>query len=328
MRHYLKRTLLGGMILVLAWCALLQTSAAEVVDRVIAVVNDDIITLTELNTKIKPFEEKILAMGYPPVKERDMLAKVRSDMINQLIDQKLTDQEIKRYRIDVSEKEIDDGIERIKAMNYFTDEELRAALANEGITMEKYREGIKTQMLRANLVNYRIKSKIVITEEDIKKYYNDHLSDYQGETKYHLRNIIMKVSPYADDVEKAAVRNKAEQVFNKLASGEAFAAMAKMYSESSLAAQGGDLGLFRLEDVSPQLQKALKDLSAGEFTPVLDTDQGYQIFYIEEIVQSEGKTLEDVRKEIQDKLYNEIVNEKFQSWLEDLRKESYIKVLD
>jgi peptidyl-prolyl cis-trans isomerase SurA len=253
---------------------------------------------------------------------------VRAEMLGQLIDEKLTEQEIRRYNIGVSEKEIDDAIERIKAMNYFTDEELRMALANEGISMEEYRKGIKTQMLRTNLVNYRIKSKIVITEQDVKTYYNEHLDEYAGETKYHLRNIIMKISDYADEAEKMAVQAKMEMVLDKLKAGEAFVTMAAIYSESSLAEKGGDLGLFRLEDVSPQLQEALKDLAPKDYTPVLDTDQGYQIFYVQEIVQSKGKTLEDVRQEIETKLFNKIVEQKFQTWLEELRGESHIRIFE
>ncbi len=327
-RSQAGRALLGWIMLSLVWGAALQSWSTEIVDRIVAVVNNDIITLRELDLKILPFEEKILNMQYPAKKEREMLNKVRAEMLNQLVDEKLTDQEIKRYRIEVSEKEIDDAVERIKKMNYFTDEELQAALANEGITMEAYRNGIKTQMLRANLVNYRIKSKIVITEEDIKTYYDEHSKEYVGETKYHLRNIIMKISTYADDAEKMGVQAKMEMVLDKLKAGEAFVTMAAIYSESSLAEKGGDLGLFRLEDVSPQLQEALKDLAPGDYTPVLDTDQGYQIFYVQDIVESEGKTLEEMRLEIENKLFNEIVEQKFQTWLEELRTESHIRIFE
>ena len=322
------RVLLGWIMLSLVWGSAFQSWSTEIVDRIVAVVNNDIVTLTELDRKIMPFEEKILDMKYPARKEREMLNKARAEMLNQLIDEKLTDQEIKRYRIEVSEKEIDDAIERIKKMNYFTDEEMEIALANEGLSMEEYRKGIKTQMLRSNLINYRVKSKIVITDEDVKAYYNEHIEEYAGETKYHLRNIIMKVSPGAGGVEKMAVKTKMELVLDKLKTGETFETMAAIYSESPLAEKGGDLGLFRIEDVSPQLQDALKDLAPGDYTPVLDTDQGYQIFYVQDIVNSEGKALEDVREGIESKLFNQIVEQKFQTWLEELRGESYIRIFE
>jgi peptidyl-prolyl cis-trans isomerase SurA len=320
--------MLGWLLFSLVWGPIAQLRAAEVVDRIIAIVNNDIVTLTELNRKMRPFQAKIREMGYPPEKERDMLAKVRTEMIDQLIDQRLTDQEIKRYRIEVSEEEINEAIERVKTQNYFTDEDLQAALAQEGITIAEYREGIKSQMLRSKLVNYRIRSKIVITEEDVKSYYEEHTADYAGEIKYHLRNIIMKIPPYADDDEKRAVRAEMENVLDELKAGKSFAAMAAIYSESPLAAKGGDLGFFKLAEVSPQLREALKDLKPGEFTGVLDTDQGYQIFYVEEIAEVGGKALEDVRAEIEKKLYDEIINQKMETWLQELREESYIRIYD
>ena len=139
-----------------------QAKCAEVVDRIVAVVNDDIIILSELNQTLKPFAGRLKELGYSPEKERKMLFKVRSDILNQLIDQKLADQEIKRFNITVSEKEIDNAIERIKEASSYTDEELREELTVQGLGMEEYRESIKEQILRAKLINWEIKSKIVI----------------------------------------------------------------------------------------------------------------------------------------------------------------------
>ncbi len=85
--------------------------------------------------------------------------------------------------------------------------------------------------------------------------------------------------------------------------------------------------MFGLDELSPQLRNIIKEMKAGEFTPVLDTDQGFQIFLVKEIVQTSGKPLEDVSPEIEGILFNEIVEKKYQSWLEDLRKQSVIKII-
>jgi len=290
-----------------------KAESAEIVDRIVAVVNDDIITLFELNRSFKPYAEKVRALGYPIDKERKMLFKVREDMLSRLIDQKIKDQEIKRFNITISEKEIDQTIERIKEANFYTDEDLRAAL--------------KEQILRTKLVNLKIKSKIVITEDDIKSYYENHQDKYGGKKKYHFRNIIMKVSPFADEKEKLEIKTKMDAILDKLNEGQSFETLAMTYSESSLAVEGGDLGLFGLDELSPQLQDTIKEMKTGEFTPVLDTDQGYQIFFIQEIVNTPGKSLEEVLPKIEKILYNEILEKKFLSWVEDLRKQSVIKII-
>ncbi len=306
---------------------IVSAESAEVVDRIVAVVNNDIVVLSELDELFKPYAMRIRSLGYTSEKEREMLFRVREDILNQLIDRKLTDQEIKRYKIAVSEKEIDSTIERIKEASLYTDEELREALAGEGLTMEEYRKNMKEQILRTKLVNFEIKSRIVITKEDIKFYYETHSDKYSGKKKYHLRNIIMRISPLAKEAEKLAVFKKMETILSELKKGESFETMAGIYSESSLSARGGDLGLFEFDELSPQLQEAVKGMNAGEFTSVLDTDQGYQIFFIQEIIKTKGKPLEEASSEIEEKLFNEINDKKFQSWIENLHKRSHIKVI-
>ena len=142
----------------------LPAQQAEVVDRIVAVVNADIITLYDLNRAYKPYEENIRALKYEPEKERQTLFQVRQDILSQLIDGQLADQQIKREQIAVSQKEIDTAIERIKEARSFTDEQLREGLAAQGLTMEEYRKEIESQILRTKLVNREVKSKIVITK--------------------------------------------------------------------------------------------------------------------------------------------------------------------
>ena len=300
---------------------------AEIVDRIVAVVNDDIITLFELNRSLKPYEDKIYALGYPEEKERKMLFKVREGVLSQLIDKKIEDQQIKRSNIKISEEQIDQTIERIKGQNLFTDEDLRHALAKDGLTMEAYRENIKEEILRTKLVNLEVKSKIVITEEDIAAYYEKHVDTYGGKQKYHLRNILITIPTFVDESQKLEIRGKLDEILKELNAGESFETMARNYSDPSTAAEGGDLGLFELDSLSPQLQKAIKGMKPGEVTPVLDTDQGDQIFFLQEILKTSGNSLKEVSPEIQRILYEENADKKYQEWIEGLRKQSVIKII-
>ncbi len=299
----------------------------EYVDRIVAVVNDDIVTLSELNQQLNPYAEQVRTGNFSAEQERKMLFTVREKVLNGLIDQKLTDQEIKKANISVSDPEIDATIERIKESRFFTDEELRQVLRQQGISMEEYRNQIRTQILRTKLINLEVKSKIVITQEDVAAFYQNHPEIFGGEKKYHLRNILLKPPLLADPTAKEAFRNKMAAIVENLKKGASFEEMARKYSESPLAADGGDLGAFELEALSPQIRDAVKELKPGEFTDVLSTDQGYQLFYIENIIEAPAKPFEEVSGEIREKLFNEIVDGKFKSWLNDLRKKSHIKVI-
>ena len=328
----IKRNLsLGALVatMLLVFAATAKASAAtEVIDRIVAVVNEDIILLSELQDRMKPYVQRIHQQGFDLEKERKMLFQVREDMLNRLVDEKLTDQEIKRKDIKVDDDQIDSTIENIKKANAFTDEDLRRFLEKENMTMEEYRDKIREQVLRTRLVNYEVKSRIVVTDEEIQNYYDSHPEIYGGKISYHLRNILMQTPTYATDSEKQALKDQLEQIRTRVAKGEPFGDLAKAFSQGPSAADGGDIGSFEKETLSPQIQAALNGLQPGQVTNVLDTDVGLQLFFIESIDHSQGKPLENVRAEIQHKLFSEIVDKKFVSWLEDLRSQSHIKIIN
>jgi peptidyl-prolyl cis-trans isomerase SurA len=298
-----------------------------VVDRIVAVVNDDLITLFDLNQKFRPYEENIKALGYAPERERETLFKLRTDLLNQLIERTLSDQVVKKNNIDVSEQEIDTALERLKDARSLTDDDLRAGLAQQGVTIEEYRKNIKQQLLRNKLVNREIKSKIVITENDINAYYDAHREKFAGELNYHLWNIFIRTPKFADDSTRRLALEKMEAVLTQLKQGQSFESFAVDDSNSPTAPKGADLGQFKLEELSPELQEAVRGMKAGDFSPILKTDMGYQIIFVQKLVEAESKSLAAVKSEIHEILYNETVDNRFQKWLKDLRKRSHIKII-
>ncbi len=300
----------------------------EIIDRIVAVVNNDIITLYDLNRALKPYEENIKALGYETAKERETLFQVRKDLLDQLIDRELADQEIERAQISVSESDIDGTIERMKEVRSLTDEQLREGLARQGMTMAEYRKEMREQILRTKLVNREVKSKIVVTKEDIKDYYDSHQDEYAGEKNYYLYNIFVRLSPEADTSEIEDAFRQMENARARLNQGIAFEDLVNQLKDSSSRVQGTDLGLYRPEELSEQLQGAVKELSAGEYTEVLDTDFGPQIIYVQKIQETPAKSIEEVESEIAEILYNELVDNKYQDWLDELRSRSLIKIIN
>jgi peptidyl-prolyl cis-trans isomerase SurA len=299
----------------------------ETVDRIVAVVNEEIITLYDLNRIFEPYAKNVKALNYSKDKERQMLFKVRSDLLKELVDRKLADQEIKRNKLVVTEEEIDKTIEQLKTSRSFTDEELRAGLAEQGLTIEDYRKQVKEQLLRSRLINIEVKSKIVITDENIQAYYDSHREKYVGEQKYHLWNIYIALSQYASDSDKRAARKKMESILEKLNGGGAFQDLTQDDFIASLGAKGGDLGLFLIKELSPQLQKVVENMKAGEFSAIIDMNNVYQILYVEKIIEATSKSVEEVRGEIEDILFKELINDKYQEWLNELRRRSHIKII-
>ncbi len=319
-----------GMIVflfVLTAGAMQTCAGAEVVDRIVAVVNDDIITLSELNKAFAPYEAQIRAHGYSPIEEQEVIYNQRMEMLNDLIEDKLADQEIESAGIMVGEEEIDNAIEQIKAINRYTDEDLRQGLMATGMDMPRYREEIKKQILRTKLVNYRIKSNIVITKTEIKTYYDDHIAEYSPQKQYLLKNIFLPYPAVLEDGTQEAMQARMETILSELSQGVSFEEAAKKYSQAPNAQDGGALGLFRIDELSENIRTAVQELKQGEFSPVVETDQGYQIFYVERIDDVPGKSLDEASDEILKLLYDQAVNEKFSAWIEELRKNADIKII-
>ena len=301
--------------------------SAKVVDRISAVVNDDIVLLSELDRSFGPYLEKIKAYGYAPDKEKEMIFKARESVLEQLIDGKLIDQQIKNSHITISEKEIDNAIERIKEANFYTAEDLNKALEQDGKTLEELRQNIREQILRKRLINFEVQSKIVITQDDIKAFYDSHKDLYGGTKKVYLKNILMQVPVGADEAEKRVVYIQMEAIRKRIADGESFEELSMAFSQAPQASNGGDMGFFNIDVLAPNLQKAIDGLAAGDVTDILDTDLGYQIFLVQEIAREGAKSMEAASPDIEQKLFNEIVDKKFKAWLDNLRNRSHIKII-
>jgi peptidyl-prolyl cis-trans isomerase SurA len=212
-------------------------------------------------------------------------------------------------------------------MNDLTREQFLQKLAMEGMAHEDFKSDIREKLLRTKLVNIQVNSKIVITEEDAMAYYSKNSNLYGGQTKYHLRRILIRPDIKGKASDGQSGQQRIERIYERLKAGESFAQLATVYSEDKFAASGGDLGTYEVRLLSADIQKALDGLQGGQFSPIIENEQGYQIIYIEDIVNAGGKSFEDVKTEIQDKLYAEIVDQKFQSWLKDLRDQAHIQII-
>jgi peptidyl-prolyl cis-trans isomerase SurA len=301
---------------------------ADLVDRVLVVVNDDVILLSELEQVMATLKTSLENRGVSPEEEERLLNDQRPKILEKLIRDKLTDQQVAKYKLEVNDEEVEATIQRIRDANKLSEKEFRHAVELDGIDYETYRNQIKDQILRTRLINIEVKSKIVITDTDIKNYYDAHIDQYTGHTKYQLRHILLRFPPDASDSQKAKVAQQMDVIRQRLEAGEAFEELARQFSEAPTAADGGQLGVFGTHLLTKEIRDAIKGLQPKQYSPVVETAQGYQIFYVEDILNSGGKTLESATPEITDKLYGEVVDQKFKTWLEDLRKKSHIQILE
>ncbi|MCF8044583.1 MAG: SurA N-terminal domain-containing protein [Desulfarculaceae bacterium] len=288
---------------------------SEVVDRIVAVVNDDIITLQQLNDAVAPYLAKVNNASYPEEKRKKIVYNLKKDMLNRMIERTLADQEAKKYNITVSETEVDKAIERFKENRSMTQMELEKGLKQDGMTFSEYRDKIRKEILRPKLISRAVNAKVVVTDSEVKSYYEKHRDKYAGIKKYELRNIL------------AEEKEKMERARSFLEQGGDFETAAEKFSEASNASEKGHLGVFKAESFSEKLKNHITSCRPGEYTDIIETDRGFQIFYVENIEKVGGKSLKEAREAIVETLYDKKASEKFDKWMESLKENSHIKTM-
>lgn len=316
-----------SLFLILLFVFLSSTAGfSEVVDRIVAVVNEDVITLAELEKA----EQQVMAQlrQQPPASTAERERKnIRTKVLDHLIDQKLAEQEAKKFRLSVSEAELDRAIEKIIRDNGITREQLSARMQQDGVTMDEYRQKVKGQIERFKLIGQAVNAKIVITEDKLRDYYNKHQDSYAGQQKFAVQHIVFSIPRICSQEEKQAVLKKAEDVRQQAKDGADFEDLARRFSTYSTASEGGNLGRFDRDELAPYMRDIIVRLKAGEIGPVVETPIGYQIFKVVGVERTKEKTFEEVRDEIHQILFEQDVEKRFTAWIKELRERSYVEVL-
>jgi peptidyl-prolyl cis-trans isomerase SurA len=304
----------------------LSCASAEVVDRVVAVVDDEPITLSELNEEGKEFF-RALAAQVPPGELEKTLADARKEVLKGMIDKMLTLSKAEKMGIGVAESEIDAAINKILVDNGITLEQFSASLEKRGMSLDFYRNSIRDQILRSKLVSYEIGSKIVITEEMVREYYNNKYASDISEGGFYVLQMGFSWQP-GNEAEKKEAYARAEQAREKALAGENFKELAKAFSELPSAADGGDIGVLTKDEMAPYMRDTILAMRPGDISPIVETSSGYQFFKL--LSSREGQVtsqapFDSVKKEIQDLLYQQEMEKGFEKWVREMKEKAYIR---
>ena len=299
--------------------------AAEVCNRVVAVVNNDVITLYELNNRIKEMTGE--APEELMQKNQAMFRDAQQKILGLLIDEKIAQAKIKELKIRVSEKQVDNYLEKLKRDNQWTQEDLVAGLQKEGLSYEKYRERVKNDIERAQLIEYEVRSKIIIRDEAIQKYYEEHKGTFGAAEKVQLAGIFLTRKNLKSEEEMRELYRKAQDISAKLKAGADFSQMAATYSEGPGAKQGGDLGQFTVDHLEAGLKSVVEALPEGGTSDPLVRPNGIQIIKVVKKQTGRIRSLEEMREAIYGILYQEEVNRRYQNWIKELRDSAYTQII-
>ena len=319
MRAYSKVLVVFNLIL---GSALVQ--AAETVERIVAIVNDDIITLSDIGM----FAERLKAGGLvdPTLvpdedTKKDLLTKGER-LLQKLVDSKLLDTEVKRQNLSVTIEKVEQEIRNIAKKNNMGRDDLKSALRSQGVSFAQYQDFIKTSLERQSLIGKAVVSKIKVSEEDVLAALAANHADQKPAFEFTLSQIYFS----NDKGGTSAARSRAETVLSKLKGGLSFDKLAADHSEDPGFEQGGLLGVFKTGELSKELENAVTPLEAAGFTGVLPTRGGFHIVRLVSKKVIADPRWERERDRVRAQLYDKAFQRQLTAFLDQLRQDAFIRI--
>jgi parvulin-like peptidyl-prolyl isomerase len=300
------------------------SSSEAIVDRVVAVVNQEIITLSEVEKWVKPLREQITTEDR--LERRVQLQEVYRKVLERLIDEKLIDQEVKKSGIKISSKEVDAILEEVKRRNAATQEGLERALAAEGMTLETYKKKIETDLQRKKLINWSVKIETKVGEKELKDFYQKNKDLYRPNESYRPGHILFVVPKEATPEEVREIKKKCQAVLEKIKGGHDFGEMALLYSQDASNKDRGDLGYFKKGELFPTLERETLRLKVGEVSGIVRTEFGFHIIKLLDRKGVEPLPFEEVKERIVADYYESEMEKAFKQYLSTLKEKSIIEI--
>ena len=299
-----------------------EQSSPILLDRVVGVVNKEVITWSELY-KIMEYEATDQVRTLHEEERLKIFKENEAAFLETLIDMKLQLQEAKKLGLEVTSKEIAETIENIKNKYSVTESDFLASIQKEGFSMEEYKKRLSDQILINKVINYQIRNKIVLSDQEVKTYMDANRQILTAGEAYRLRQIFLK--PPEGTMDRKTIEDKASLIIQKLKEGEDFSDLAKMYSEDPSGRLGSDLGFINKTDMTKEFVEVLAEMKAGDFSKPFWTDKGIHIIKLEEKISAQN--IDKLKEEVRKQLTEEKFFESYKSWIRSLRENAYIEIL-
>lgn len=307
--------------------AQLLTSApvhAAVVDRIVARINQEIVTLHDLRQAATPY---LLQRGLSPALPRDpkQRQELLGEVLDELIDRKLLVQEARAMDVRVSDAEVDQWLAYTRQQQNMSEEAFREMIGQYGLRYEAYREVIRENLLKIRMVNMRSAGATQVSESEVEAAYQKRRGQRdQVQKAVTVRHIMVRPASSAPEDVQAA-KERIASLRERVLQGEDFGAVAVAESQGPSAAQGGELGTFKPGELDPSFEKPAFALKKGELSPVLENPAGLHLLQVTEIEEVVGADAERLKATIRAELQQAAMERQLGSYLESLRSRAFVE---
>ncbi|MBI1749062.1 MAG: peptidyl-prolyl cis-trans isomerase [Acidobacteria bacterium] len=299
----------------------------HVVEEIIARVNNEIVTMTDLRRARESMRQDIQeeCRNCSPAQINAQVAEREKHVLRDLIDQSLLVQRGKDMGLNV-ETEVVKRMDDIRMRNNLPSmEELQKKVEESGMNWEDFRNNIRHNLLTQEVIRREVGSRIIIDKDEVKKYYSEHQDEFHRPEMVYLSEIFVTTAD-KPAAELPALEEKAKKLLDRVKKGEDFDELAKRYSDGDTAKQGGDLGGFKRGQLSPELEDTVFKMKAKELSGVIRTKTGFLVLRVDQRYEAGLQPVEKVEGEIMNRLYYEKMQPGMRTFLTKLREESYVVV--
>ncbi len=293
----------------------------RLVERIIARVNNNIITQRQYDRERQKLREELARQYSGPQLEQE-LRKHSKDLLRDMIDQDLLVQKAKDDDINV-ETDLIKRLDEIRQQyNLPSLEALQEAVEKQGLIWEDFKDQIRRQLLMREVISQEVGSRILLSRADARKYFEAHKAQFDSPPGVHLAEVLVSTEKH----KPAEAEELAKKALAEIQDGAHFAKVAEKYSDAPSARDGGDVGFFKAGTIAPTIEAAISKVDVGETSGIIHTQYGYMIFKVLERRVGKTPTFDQVEQQVTAYLYNEKVQDGLRTYLTTLRKESYIRM--
>ena len=317
-----RRVLLTGLLSLAGAAVVARGADARMVEKIAAVVGENVVLASEVEEKAGPLMTDISKVTDPD-KRAARASSLRREVLERLIDDELILQQAAELKLSVTSDQIDSSIAEIKKQNNIDDDQLREALRAQGMSMANYRADLKRQLLRFRVLNIAVGSRVNVSDEEVKAYYERHM---KGSANVQVRasHIFVAIPDGADLAVAAEKQAQAKKILER-AKTEDFAKLARELSDDAATrAEGGDLGFFGKDMLPKPIEELVFAMKPGEVRGPVRADRGFHVIKLVDRKTKDAKPLDDVKDDIRMQLRQKDMERQTKIYLTELRKKTLV----
>ena len=301
-----------------------EEGQASVVERVVAVVGDDAVLLSDLRTRARPYLVRINQQVPSGAQRTAAISQLYGTVLQRLVDERLQERAALKARVVVTAQEIGDALSRVAKQNNISVEQLMAEATRSGMTEDQYRQEIRRQLLEAKLLNIRVQGRIRVTGEDVRAAYRALVIDERKQLAFQAAWILLKV-PGPERLE--ASRADADALALAARAGADFAALARSQSvDAATRTRGGLMETMKPGQLPPQVDKVLLTLDPGQISAPVRVGNHFAVVKLLSRAASSLPSLAKVEQQVQERVYAEKMAKARERWIENLKRQTHVDV--